>query len=257
MIGVLTAEWTKLRTTRAAAITLAAVVCTVPLAAALTWAAATTLDDLPAGQSVSVTSMPWLTHWLAMLAMGVLGALFIATEYTTGEIRTTFTAVPRRGRVLTAKAIVVGTVTPAVAFPALWATWAVTRAVAGDRALAGIPGPLADELPGLLAMTAAVTGVALFGLGLAAILRSAVATIAVLAALWQVIPVAAQHLPAPWDDRVGSILPSGLAAQIASDGAQDSIYGTLLTPTGAVVTLLAWALLPLLIAWPLLRSRDV
>ena len=43
--------------------------------------------------------------------MIALGALFITAEYRRGMIRTTFAASPHRGRVLAAKAIVIGTVT--------------------------------------------------------------------------------------------------------------------------------------------------
>jgi len=46
-----------------------------------------------------------------LLAVIALGALFITAEYRRGLIRTTFAASPRRGRVLAAKAIVIGLVT--------------------------------------------------------------------------------------------------------------------------------------------------
>jgi hypothetical protein len=48
---------------------------------------------------------------LGLIAVIALGALCITAEYRRGLIRTTFAASPRRGRVLTAKAIVIGTVT--------------------------------------------------------------------------------------------------------------------------------------------------
>ncbi len=48
---------------------------------------------------------------LGLIAVIALGALFIAAEYRRGLIRTTFAASPRRGRVLAAKAIVIGSVT--------------------------------------------------------------------------------------------------------------------------------------------------
>jgi len=61
---------------------------------------------------------------IGLIAMIALGALFITSEYRRGMIRTTLTASPRRGRVLVAKAIVMGSVTfaaglagAAVAFP--------------------------------------------------------------------------------------------------------------------------------------------
>jgi ABC-type transport system involved in multi-copper enzyme maturation permease subunit len=46
-----------------------------------------------------------------LIALAVVAAMFITTEYRRGLIRTTLTASPRRWRVLTAKAVVIGTVT--------------------------------------------------------------------------------------------------------------------------------------------------
>jgi ABC-2 family transporter protein len=48
---------------------------------------------------------------IGLIAVITLGALFITAEYRRGLIRTTFAASPRRGRVLAAKAIVIGSVT--------------------------------------------------------------------------------------------------------------------------------------------------
>jgi ABC-type transport system involved in multi-copper enzyme maturation permease subunit len=48
---------------------------------------------------------------IGLLAVIALGAMFITAEYRRGLIRTTFAASPRRGRVLAAKAIVIGSVT--------------------------------------------------------------------------------------------------------------------------------------------------
>ena len=54
---------------------------------------------------------------LAQLAIGVLGVLIISGEYSTGMIRSTFMAVPKRLPVLWAKAGVFGLVTLALAVP--------------------------------------------------------------------------------------------------------------------------------------------
>jgi|HubBroStandDraft_5_1064220.scaffolds.fasta_scaffold07571_4 hypothetical protein len=48
---------------------------------------------------------------VGLIAVIALAALFITTEFRRGMIRTTFAASPRRGRVLAAKAMVIGTVT--------------------------------------------------------------------------------------------------------------------------------------------------
>jgi hypothetical protein len=60
----------------------------------------------------------YATHWsgasivngtiFALLIVIVLAALFVTSEYRRGLIRTTFAASPRRGHVLTAKAVVAG-----------------------------------------------------------------------------------------------------------------------------------------------------
>ncbi|NGN69662.1 ABC transporter permease subunit [Streptomyces sp. A7024] len=67
--------------------------------------------------------------WVALMAFAALGALFVTSEYKRGMIRTTLTASPRRGRVLLAKALVIGGVSFAVALPATAAgfSWAQAR----------------------------------------------------------------------------------------------------------------------------------
>ena len=56
---------------------------------------------------------------LAQLAIGVLGVLIITAEYSTGMIRASFTAVPKRLPVLWAKVGVFGAVTFALMLPAI------------------------------------------------------------------------------------------------------------------------------------------
>jgi len=56
--------------------------------------------------------------FVGLIAFIALGALSTTTEYRRGLIRTTLTATPRRGRVLAAKAVVIGGVTFALAVPA-------------------------------------------------------------------------------------------------------------------------------------------
>jgi ABC-type transport system involved in multi-copper enzyme maturation permease subunit len=68
-----------------------------------------------------------------LLAIIVLAAVFITAEYRRGLIRTTFVTSPRRGRVLAAKAVVIGSVTFPVASVATWIAIAIARrALAAD-----------------------------------------------------------------------------------------------------------------------------
>jgi ABC-2 type transport system permease protein len=82
---------------------------------------------------------------LGQLLVGTLGVLAITSEFSSGMIRATFAAVPRRGLLLAAKAAVLGAVTLAVgeitAFAAFLAGQAVLKAPAPHAAL-GQPGVL-------------------------------------------------------------------------------------------------------------------
>jgi ABC-type transport system involved in multi-copper enzyme maturation permease subunit len=126
----------------------------------------------------------------------VIGAMFMTAEYRRGLIRTTLAAAPRRGRVLAAKAVVIGSVTFAAGlvaaviavavgvrlahdqglfvFPVSWLTEA--RVVAGTAALLAVAAVLALALGTVLrrsaaAITAAIVVIVLpYLLGVAAVL---------------------------------------------------------------------------------------
>jgi hypothetical protein len=72
-------------------------------------------DIAPYVTSIDPLRTVFLGTVLGLIAVIALGALFITAEYRRGLIRTTFTASPRRGRVLTAKALVIGVLTFAAA----------------------------------------------------------------------------------------------------------------------------------------------
>lgn len=116
-----------------------------------------------------------------LLLTGVLGVLTMTSEYTSGTIRATLAAVPRRSLVLTAKAAVFGAVTLIVgetaSFIAFFAVGATLRH--------GVAAPTLGQ-PGVL-RAVAVTGagfclIGLLGLGLGAIIRHSAAAVGVLVA---------------------------------------------------------------------------
>ncbi|MDA2804132.1 ABC transporter permease [Nocardiopsis suaedae] len=258
MTDALAAEWLKLRTSRAAWYCLIAAAAMLPVAAMIAWTASQAWDALPPDERTgSISPLTQLASWGMTLALGVMGALSVSREYSSGMVRTTFAAMPSRGRVLAAKAAVCGAVAPVTALAVLVSVWGATRMVLGDREMEGVPGALSQEWEPIAAMAAEAAMFTLLGLGVAALTRSAVASVAVLGTLWYPVPMMAQFLPEPWNERVGSVLPGGLAAQIASPGPTGgSVYGDLLPPWGAALTMVVWALVPLLAAWPLLRVRD-
>ena len=115
---------------------------------------------------------------IGVLLMGVVGVLVMTSEYTSGTIRATFAAAPRRLRVLAAKAAVVGAVAlitgEAAAFLSFFAGCMTLRH--------GITAP-ALSLPGVLRAIvltgASLSPIALFGLGLGAIIRHTAAAVTV------------------------------------------------------------------------------
>jgi ABC-2 type transport system permease protein len=122
------------------------------------------------------------------LLLGTLGVLVITTEFSSGMIRSTFAAVPRRPLVLAAKAAVLGAVTLAAgeitAFAAFLAGQAALQAPAPHAAL-GQPG----VLRAVLVAGAYPALIALIGLGIGAIIRHTAGAICALAGVLFVLPL--------------------------------------------------------------------
>jgi hypothetical protein len=183
--GVLRAEWIKLRSVRS---TYATMGCALALgigqgvlntaAIAHAWATATAQDRLsfdPVGAALDGLSF-------GVLAFGVLGVLAVSSEYGTGLIRTTLTAVPRRGTVLAAKALVVGALTLVLGELFAFVTFFV-----GQLALSDVDLDVRVTDPGVLrAVSSAglyLSVVALVGLGLGALIRHSAGAIAAMLAV--------------------------------------------------------------------------
>ena len=109
--------------------------------------------------------------FIGLIAVVVAGALFITAEYRRGMIRLTLAASPRRGRVLAAKALVLGGITFAAgligAAGAVWAgDWLLVR-----NGSAIDPATALTEIRVIAGTAALVAVFAVFALGVGAILR--------------------------------------------------------------------------------------
>ncbi|MFF0018017.1 ABC transporter permease subunit [Streptomyces sp. NPDC005374] len=144
---------------------------------------------------------------LSQVAIGVLGVLVITSEYSTGMIRATLSAVPKRSSVLSAKAVVFaaaavigGTIS---SFAAYFAFEAFLPSDAGYmKTSLSDPGVLRAVMGGGLYL--AVLG--LLGLGLGAVLRSSAGAIAALFGLLFVPQIFVQLMPGNWRDSIGPYL---------------------------------------------------
>ncbi|HEX3491799.1 MAG TPA: ABC transporter permease subunit [Streptosporangiaceae bacterium] len=148
---------------------------------------------------------------LGQLLTGVLGVLAITAEFSSGMIRATFAAAPRRPLVLAAKAGVVGAVTLAAGeITALAAFWAGQAALPppAPQATLGQPGVLRAVL-----MAGAYPAlIALIGLGLGALIRHTAGAICALVGVLFVLPLLFVPLGPSAQNTVQNLLPHPMAA---------------------------------------------
>ena len=193
LVGAVAAEWTKLWSVRSTWWTLVAALVTMAATAAqlAIYAVNANTDDdptvdpgvLPVGEVVAGSLE--LTQFVVL----ALGLFAITSEFATGTIRTTLRCTPSRGRVLAAKALVVGAVTFGVGLLLGGVGAAVARPVLGEWGRAPLGGTVAD----IVACAGYLALVSVLALGLAAALRGPVLTLTVLLALLYIVPLSLQE----------------------------------------------------------------
>ncbi|MGH9121882.1 MAG: ABC transporter permease [Acidimicrobiales bacterium] len=215
---VVHSEWTKFKTVRSSPMTvLVTILIGVGLGALITWAISSHYHSMSFAERL--TFDPVATSFdgfgLGQLAIGILGIMYISTEFSTGMISTSLAAVPRRWRVLASKSLVltaVGLVVgEAMAFAAFFIAQIILTGNA-PHATIGQPGVLRAVIGAGLYL--AVVG--LFGLGLGAVLRSTAGSIAVLVAVVFLLPAIANALPDSWRHPVEEYWPTQAGQQISS-----------------------------------------
>lgn len=185
------------------------------------------------------------------LATGVLGVLVITAEYSTGSIRSTLAAVPKRLPVLWAKAIVFALFTLALSLPAVFIVF-----FAGQSILSGQHINISASHPGVIralfgaALYLTVMGV--FGLGLGAIVRSTAGGIATLAGIVFVLPPVIGLLPTSIANSVTPYLPSNAGGAVWTINADPNT----LAPWAGFGVFCAYAAASLVIGAILLLRRD-
>jgi ABC-type transport system involved in multi-copper enzyme maturation permease subunit len=202
------------------------------------------------GDSGAILERTLVGAFAALTVMVVLGVLFITTEYRRGLIRTSLTTSPRRGRVLAAKAVVVGT----VAF--VTGLIAATAAVPISRHLLRINGNFIYPVTALtqvriIAGTAALLAVAaVLALAVGTVLRrsaGAVAAVIVLVVLPYILATAGV-LPAGPSQWLLRITPAAAFAVQQSLPAYPQV-SHLYTPILGFYPLAPWAGFAVLCAW--------
>jgi hypothetical protein len=207
--GVLRSEWTKLwslRSTRwAFLVSVVAMAGLGPLVAAIQMAHWSQMspDDRANLDPVDVSIGGW--H-LAQLAIGVLGVLLVSGEYSTGQIRSTFAAVPKRLPVLWAKALVYSLITLSLMLVGSFVAFLVSQPI--------LRGHHVDTTLSAPHVLRAVVGAGIFlmltgllGVSLGALVRNTAGGIAAFAGVMFVLPGITAILPHSWGDSIDPYLP--------------------------------------------------
>jgi ABC-type transport system involved in multi-copper enzyme maturation permease subunit len=185
--------------------------------------------------------------------------LFATSEYKTGIARTTFAASPRRGRVLAAKAVIVGGVTFGAGLLASVAALYAALPILRGNGYRPPAYPTPSLMDGLVLQavvgTALVLAVlALIGLGLGMILRRSAGPITLVIAVLVVPSIVTGFLPLSVERWVHRVSPlAGLAVQETDTNRWDSY----IAPWAGFGVLCAYAVAVLGAAFWLLRRRDV
>jgi ABC-2 type transport system permease protein len=253
--GVFRSEWTKLYSLRSTRYSLlATVVFTIGfgiIASAATvsrWGSMTAADKA----SFDPLSTSLLGVRFGVLSIGVLGVMLIAGEYSTGMIRSTMTAVPKRLPVLWGKAVVYAAVALVLAIPAVLIAF-----FAGQAILSGQHVQIAFSHSGVATAVfgAAVylTLVGLFAMGLGAILRNTAAGIASFAGIMFVIPPLVTILPSSLADSITPYLPNNAGEAMMRIGN----HAHTLSPGAGLAVFAGYVAVTIAVAAILLVRRDV
>ncbi len=188
---------------------------------------------------------------LAQLSLGALGVLVITAEYSTGMIRSTFSAVPKRLPVLWGKALVYGTAVFVVSVPAVFIVFFAGQAILSAQHI-----NIAISHPGVLrALFGAalfLTVMGLFGLGLGAIVRSTAGGIALLAGIVFVLPTVLNLVPSSAANSISPYLPSNAGGAVWTINPAPHT----LAPWTGLAVFAGYAALSIAIAALLLRRRN-
>jgi ABC-2 type transport system permease protein len=251
--GSLRSEFTKIRSTRSTYWTLLALmVITVGFGALASAGAAHNANQL--GPDFDPTQRSLFGLYFGQLVMAVLGALTITSEYATGMIRTSLTAMPRRGTMFAAKAVVFAAVALVTGLITSFGAFFLGQGLmsgAHINATLSQPHVLRAVVGGALFLAAC--GMLAYGIG--AILRHTAGAITASIVLLFVVSLLINALPQSWQAHVDKWVPAIAGSQIWTvrpAGASPPMFA----PWTGFAVFCGYALIALVAGLILFRKRD-
>ena len=256
--GLLRSEWTKIRSVRSTVWSLVAyVVVAVGFSAIVALALNSAWNREGQGDAhVQLHTDPTgvlfgAGFFLAQLALCVLGAMVMTSEYSTGAIRSSLLAVPRRLPMLAAKAAVFAALTFVVSAVTVFAIFFLTTAILSSHITItlGQPGVLRATFGSILYLT--VLG--LFALAIGGIIRHTAGAITTVIGLVLVVPIIVSLIPGTIANHIHGYLPS-VAGALAGQTMEQS--SDVLSPWQGFGVFVAETAILLAVAGWILRKRD-
>jgi ABC-2 type transport system permease protein len=258
-LRVLRSEWLKMRSLRSTWLTLGvSVVSMAGIGMLIAWSTANDWDKMRPRQKARFDPLhdPLSGFNLAQLATGVLGVLITAGEHSTGMIRATLAAVPRRLPVLWAKLGLFVAFTAITMLPTAVVTFLVSQRLLSSAHIQ-TSWSVADVPRTVIGVGLYLTVVAAIGIAVGAIVRNVAASIAVVVGVLLVLPVVADALPDTWGEHVNKWLPSNAGQALLGGGSRVlGGGGSSLGPWQGFGVFSAYAVGAVIVAAVLLRLRD-
>ncbi|MCZ0986890.1 ABC transporter permease [Streptomyces diastatochromogenes] len=252
-VQVIRSEWTKIRSVASTVWTLSlAVVVTLALGVLISALSRSQYDNMPVRERLSFdpTVISFAGMTLGQLALIVFGVLVVSNEYSTGMIRVSLAAVPQRATFLFSKIAVATALALAVGMVTSFAAFFLGQAMLGSLGTGiGDPGVLRAVLGGGLYMAL----IAMFSMGVAAMLRSPMLSLGILMPFFFLISNILGNVDAT--KKIGRYLPDQAGSrimQVVPRIDDDTPYG----PWGGLGIMVLWVIAALVGGYAVLRKRD-
>ncbi|NUP48345.1 MAG: ABC transporter permease subunit [Catenulispora sp.] len=255
---VISSEWLKLRTVRSTFWTLitlfagsAAVSLLICVAAADQYAKDRAAGNPDASPDIVLLGLAFV----GQIAAYVLGVMTISTEYTTGAIRTSLTAMPRRVEILVAKAILLAVIVFVVGLATAFACFYLgniplrAKHVGVDLSDPGV-------LRGVFGSGLYLAGLAVFGLALGFLLRHTAGAITIGLALIFIIGGLVQLIPGSIGRWLYKVMPGNAGGQITQFGERNHNADKNFAPWTGFTVFILEVLVLLIIGAILFERRD-
>jgi ABC-type transport system involved in multi-copper enzyme maturation permease subunit len=253
---LLATEWTKIRSVRSTVWTLVIfAVVSLGLTGLFTWLTIRSLNSARE-RSAAIATDPvnfilGTGLGLGQLAICVLGVLVITSEYSSGTIRASLLAVPKRIPMLIAKGVVFSVLVFVIGEAVVFGSFYIGAAIIHSHF------PVSLSQPGV---TRAVIGsglylavLGLFALAIGSLIRHTAGAVTTVIGLVLVIFNLTALLPSSWGAHIHAYMPTVAGLLITQD---KQASGQLLSPWQGFGVFCAWTALLLIIGAYLLKRRD-